>query len=189
MAMTTCGECGHKISTTAKACPQCGAAQSRTSPVTYILGGIFTLFVASCVWNGYQADQAQEKAAIARAAAEAKLTQEQRAAADARKAAEQEAGLRRGAAAVAAKHLRDAMHDPKSFQLEQAIVMADGAACYTYRANNGFGALRRHTAVLTLAGSMLTSDAHGDAFAAAWKKACTGRTGEDIAAYVNRAVL
>jgi len=44
MAMTTCGECGKEISTTAKACPNCGA--SRSNPAGKILKWTIVVLLA-----------------------------------------------------------------------------------------------------------------------------------------------
>lgn len=45
MGMTTCRECRHSISTTAKACPSCGAVQRRTSGCAILVAGFFGLFI------------------------------------------------------------------------------------------------------------------------------------------------
>ena len=96
--------------------------------------------------------------------------------------------LQRGAAAVSVKRLRDAMHDPESFVLEDAIFTAEGAGCFDYRAKNGFGALRKGHALMTPARQIHNSD-QGDAFVALWNKHCAGRTGEPMTAFVKRFVL
>lgn len=42
MAVGKCKECGGQVSSSAKACPHCGAAPpKRTSVVTWLFGGIF----------------------------------------------------------------------------------------------------------------------------------------------------
>ena len=45
MAMTKCKECGTEISTTADACPKCGAKQARTSGCAKVVLGFFGLIV------------------------------------------------------------------------------------------------------------------------------------------------
>lgn len=44
MAMTKCKECGAEISTTADACPKCGAKQVRTSGCAKVALGVFVFF-------------------------------------------------------------------------------------------------------------------------------------------------
>jgi hypothetical protein len=52
MALKDCEECGKPVSTEAKACPHCGAKPpKRTSLTTWILGGLFAVFVFSAVQN------------------------------------------------------------------------------------------------------------------------------------------
>jgi hypothetical protein len=62
MAMTTCRECGHQISTTAKTCPSCGAERAAKAPIktglavfTALGFGLVALIVARVVasMNGY----------------------------------------------------------------------------------------------------------------------------------------
>lgn len=45
MAMTKCKECGAEISTTADACPRCGAKQVRTSGCAKLALGVIVFFV------------------------------------------------------------------------------------------------------------------------------------------------
>ena len=97
--------------------------------------------------------------------------------------------VRRGQAALAVKLLRNSMHDPAAFELVDAQFMPDDAACYTYRAKNGFGALRQGRAVLTPSTRLLTAEADAKAFTTAWNAHCAGRSGEPITAYVQRFVL
>lgn len=52
MALTKCRECGGQVSTTAKACPSCGAEMPRrTSMMTWILAAPIALFVFSCTFG------------------------------------------------------------------------------------------------------------------------------------------
>src|SRR5690606_5714242 len=44
MAMTKCKECGAEISTTADACPKCGAKQVRTSGCAKVVLGVVVFF-------------------------------------------------------------------------------------------------------------------------------------------------
>ena len=76
--------------------------------------------------------------------------------------------------------LKRAMHDPEAFQLQSLHAMPSGAACYEYRAKNGFGAIRSGSAILTKSGRMLTHEQHGNTFVAAWNKECARISGKDI---------
>lgn len=49
MALIKCAECGGEVSSKAAACPKCGAKPpAKTSLVTWIIGGIFLVFVYQC---------------------------------------------------------------------------------------------------------------------------------------------
>nr|AAX24151.1 hypothetical protein [Xanthomonas campestris pv. vitians] len=52
MAMTTCRECKSQISTTAVACPQCGAKPKKTSGCAIIVAVFIGLFVFSTIVRG-----------------------------------------------------------------------------------------------------------------------------------------
>jgi len=54
--------------------------------------------------------------------------------------------------------LKGAMRTPESFKLYSALLMANGAVCYDYRAQNGFGGMNRERAVLTTAGALKVND-------------------------------
>lgn len=56
MAMTTCKECKAQISTTAEACPQCGAKPTKTSGCAMIVAAFFGLFVLSAIVRGCSGD-------------------------------------------------------------------------------------------------------------------------------------
>jgi hypothetical protein len=73
------------------------------------------------------------------------------------------------------KALRDEMRNPDSFKLSQAILMPDGAACYTYRAQNGFGGMNEGYFVLPPDGQGRTNEEDG--FSSAWKKECVKQGG------------
>jgi hypothetical protein len=75
------------------------------------------------------------------------------------------------------------MRNPDSFKLSDGIVMADGAVCYSYRAQNGFGGLNVGNAVLAPKGKFKSSDSPG--YATVWNKECGGETGTDDANIVN----
>ena len=78
---------------------------------------------------------------------------------------------------VSIRVLRASMHDPRSFQVDQVLRMPDKTLCVTYRAKNGFGAVRAERAVI----APKTGAVQGQtAFVGLWNKHCGGRTGEDI---------
>jgi hypothetical protein len=52
MAMTTCKECKAQISTTAAACPQCGAKPKKTSGCAIIVAAFFGLLFLSAITRG-----------------------------------------------------------------------------------------------------------------------------------------
>jgi hypothetical protein len=93
--------------------------------------------------------------------------------------AKQKSELRFQLAVLGAKALRNSARNPDSFKLSQARLMDDGAACYTYRAQNGFGGMNIGHAVLSPAGTILSEDAAG--FTRLWNKECRGKTGEEKA--------
>lgn len=62
------------------------------------------------------------------------------------------------AAVAAAAVLRDSMRNPDSFRLAKAILMKDGAACFEYRAQNGFGGMNVGYAVTSPADQRVFSD-------------------------------
>jgi hypothetical protein len=54
MSLVKCRECGTEVSTTAKACPKCGAAPpKKTSVATWVMGGIFALALWNFMTGGY----------------------------------------------------------------------------------------------------------------------------------------
>lgn len=51
MAMTNCSECGHNISTTARACPNCGAVVPRPKRWPWVVGVPLALFLAVVLYG------------------------------------------------------------------------------------------------------------------------------------------
>ena len=88
------------------------------------------------------------------------------------------------AGVLALRMLRAAMHDPGSFQVDQVLRMPDKTLCVTYRARNGFGALRLGRFVLAPTAGASDSDSK---FATLWNRHCGGKRGEDIS-YIRRAI-
>ena len=90
---------------------------------------------------------------------------------------------------MAVKVIRKSLHDPASFELDDATFMPNGAGCYTYRAKNGFGALRVLRAVLTPERMLVTADQPAKLFAPVWNEYCAERSGEALTAYIRQNVL
>jgi len=121
MALTTCKECGHEVSTQAAACPNCGAKMPKTSGcLVLVLGMVLVLVFASISSSCEQRDRENAEAAR-RAAEEAlrkRMTPEQRDADDRRKAAEAAAKAREDRIAqakyVCKEFVTKRLHDPDS---------------------------------------------------------------------------
>lgn len=211
MALTKCKECGKEVSTTAKACPHCGAKVVRTSAFTVIVGGFFVL-VAITMFAGHLSTESAKAAAAEQqarqAAAEkariASLSPEMRAAEEKRQrekdAANREAERQMAAdkkkadervqrASAGAVLLKKSMRNPDSFKLESALVISgSGAVCYDYRAQNGFGGINAGHAVLAPDGKkFLTSDMDG--FSRLWNKECANKSGSEVSAAIRWFVL
>ena len=56
MALVKCKECGTQISSSAKTCPSCGKAQTKSS--TKVIGGLFIVMVVLLVWGSMSDDPA-----------------------------------------------------------------------------------------------------------------------------------
>jgi hypothetical protein len=158
-------KCGNMVARNAKACPKCGHRPSSLSAVVVvgIVLGIMMVFAMFTVQT-----TPQPELSPAQQVAKAK----------------NEAIFQR--AVAGAKQLRSSMRNPDSFKLSDSIVMADGAVCYTYRAQNGFGGLNVGNAVLAPNGKFKSSDSPG--YATMWNKECGGKTGTDDADIVNVAL-
>jgi hypothetical protein len=85
-----------------------------------------------------------------------------------------------------ARQLRSSMRNPDSFKLSQALVMSNGAVCYTYRAQNGFGGMNVGYAVLASNDRFKSSDSPGHE--TLWNKECGNKSGTDDAETVNVAL-
>lgn len=101
MALTACKECGHQISTEAKACPQCGAKVERTSFITKVVLVMILFSVAVSIFSSCSESRDAEEKAARENQRVATLTPEQRKQEDEQRAerekAEQEAERERQA--------------------------------------------------------------------------------------------
>jgi hypothetical protein len=119
-----------------------------------------------------RADEAKEHAAaLARAQADADASKAKR-------------DLQLRMAVAAARQLRSSMKDPEAFVLTDAALLPSGAACYSYRAKNSFGATLPSAAMLHTNGKLLLQERDGNAFVAAWNKECAKAGGEKITSFV-----
>jgi len=170
MALIKCKECGNQVSSVAKTCPGCGAkTPKRHTKAQWLFIGLATVGIVSCIAN----TQNKEEAA---AAVEAKKTPEQRAAESAAKL-KKEAEFQRVVAG--AKLLKQGAKNPKSFELDSALLMADGTICYQYHATNSFNAV--------VPGFYALSATKGSDQVSDWNKWCGGKTGTDFT-YARRAL-
>jgi hypothetical protein len=80
-------------------------------------------------------------------------------------------------AILAMRGLKASLHDPNSLEVLQVLRMNDKSLCITYRARNGFNALRQsHTVV-----APRSAASEGDPrFYSLWNRHCNGKHGEDI---------
>lgn len=78
--------------------------------------------------------------------------------------------------------LRNAMRNPDSFKVSQALQMSDGSVCYAYRAQNGFGGMNVGHAVVFQ--ERLVDESAAD-FSETWSRECTGKTGTERASQIN----
>lgn len=165
MALTTCKECGGQVSTEAKACPKCGADRS---PTKYGCGTLIFLFImAAILISAFKPDPPPKPPET-----------------PAQKAAREKADAAVNRAAIGARMLKKAMRNPDSFKLESALVMDDGAVCYTYRAQNGFGGMTRGHAALAADGKRFLND-NMDGFTRLWNRVCADKSGIEAATGIN----
>lgn len=149
MAIRPCKECGKDISTSAPACPHCGAKPRRTSLFTWIVAAFLGLMVLGWIRASLDKDKSGELAA----AKAATLTPEQRAIAQKQAAQRQLEEKRRrdeGAVAYACKDwVRKSLHDPDSAKFEDpfSFMRTPGydRVQVQVRARNAFNAVRLST--------------------------------------------
>jgi predicted nucleic acid-binding Zn-ribbon protein len=186
MALTSCGECGKQVSTTAEACPHCGFQRKQArKPVgcAAAIGIVFLVAITVGTLSTCREDRERQQIADAEAARRARMTPDQRAADDKARASTEAEKRRKdeavNRAATYAHALRTAARDPDKFKLESAIVIDDtGAVCYDFRTANALGGLERLHAVLSRDGKRFSVTGE-KSFAALWAQECTGKKGSD----------
>ena len=85
-----------------------------------------------------------------------------------------------------AKQLKEAMRNPDSFKLSNVLFMDDGAICYEYRSQNGFGGMNVGRAVLTAKGTVKTNEMDGGT--KLWNRECANKSGYDKTWEINYAI-
>jgi hypothetical protein len=135
MPLIKCKDCGHEISPSAKACPQCGAPSPREANNAAGCLGVIILF--ALVIFGVSQCTSDPKAAPEPAKPPEKMTPAQ----------EMEA-QRMGRAALRMGLLRQYMREPESLKWETALSDETGdLICLRYRAKNGFGGMNVEVAI------------------------------------------
>lgn len=142
MALLTCKHCGGKVAKTANSCPGCGAAQRRTSLITYVLGvpiilslGAFIIGVASS--NGPK--QVESAAPVVETLAEARA---RRAKAEAEVKARDEAVARGKAFLPKLKAEKDEMKDVTFYTHKKDPTLRNHVAVYIVKPKSGDPGLR-----------------------------------------------
>ena len=138
MALVACGECGVKVSASAKSCPGCGAPPPKKK--AGILGWVFALVIGAVVFSCQSSLDKSERAAQDR---EAAMTPEQKAGAEVRRKAEVMLFNARTACQVAVKKF---LKDPESAKFEDDLTApvtvdkGDIVVKMRVRAKNSMGA-------------------------------------------------
>jgi hypothetical protein len=190
MSLTTCKECGGKISSEAAACPACGAKPPKpTSRFTWVAGAIALFVVYQCTSGMQAAEQARTDSTSREASRVAALTPEQRRAEDESRALIAAAKLKEEAtfqrAVRVTQALKAGMKNPAAFELVALGLTDTGTLCYEYRSTNSFNAVVPGYAVVLADGTTSSSDAKGGT--AAWNKHCAKKGLQDLL-HVRRAM-
>ena len=152
--------CGRQLDNSAKVCPGCGKTFKVTSGFTKFVGVCFLVVVIA---GGIGAIISPTPSTPVASPAQQVANQKD------------EAAFQR--AVAGAKQLKSSMRNPDSFKLGETLIMHDGAVCYDYRAQNGFGGMNVGHAVLAPNGQFKSSDSPG--YATLWNKECANKTGVD----------
>lgn len=151
MALIKCKECGAKVSTTAKACPQCGAsAPKQTSGCAWIALIFFGIpMIAGIAYQASTGPARKAEEAAKEAQRVAALSPEQK--------AEELRNSRVYSGKSACRiNAKEVMKDPSSAEFVgygSATASTDGSTVsvpVTYRAKNSFGAIVPSTVICTV---------------------------------------
>lgn len=150
MAMIECKECKTPISNKAKTCPKCGAKVPQKT-------GLLTKLVAVVIGIGViGAIVGQSNAPPAPVLTQAQIDQKQK----------DEIQFQRVVRVL--KALKATAKNPKSFELNDALLMDDGTLCATYSATNSFNAVVPDQKAILSDGSF-----------GSWSKYCAGKVGKN----------
>lgn len=153
MALVKCKECSAQISDEAERCPQCGAKVKKPMGRFKIMAlGLIAISVIKCTYDQSSGNTTQ---------APAKTPEQIKADVEKERAFQ--------ADVIRVKALKSSLKNPESFELVDAIRMADGTLCVTYRGTNSFNAITTERAALVGAFGRGT-----------WSKHCSGKTGQDM---------
>lgn len=171
MGMTKCKECKSDISTSAKACPKCGAVRKKTSLFTKMVTVLVVVVAGSVIWASNKGEAERQASAAKEAQRIAAMTPAERADFEAKKAAEAKEKAEREAtfqkAVNTARAVKSAAKDPSSFELVSLVVMSDKTECLVFRARNSFNAI------------VTDQRAFLNGKSVDWNKHCGGKTGDD----------
>lgn len=130
MALKKCKECGNEVSTSAKACPKCGAKVVKSVGPIGIIFALMVGFVAyscSSVMNGISRHPTEQRTPAQTAAAQEEYQADKR---------------RFDQAYDVAKTIRRNAKDPSSVTFNSIAVSGDAdIVCVIFRAKNSFGAI------------------------------------------------
>lgn len=161
--MRTC-RCGNQVARNAKACPRCGCR------FTSGLVKLLAVFIVAAATIGIIG-------AIIGAASSGNGSSAQPGPSAAEQAMKQKDDAKFQFGVEGAKQLRDSMRNPDSFKMTKALIMEDGAVCYSYRSQNGFGGMNDGQAVLAPRGKFKSDESAG--FVTLWNKECANKTATD----------
>lgn len=162
MAMIACHECKALISSTAAACPHCGASVVRISGgndrgIALLVAGAFAALLGSVFYSALKSPEPPAKTAEQVEADRAKEAQFQ-------------------VDALKLRALKASLKNPASFDLVSVVRLTDGTLCLTYRATNSFNAIITEQRAID-----------ADSRLADYGKACTGKTGVNLS-YIKHAL-
>lgn len=157
MALKPCRECGHKISTEATACPQCGAKpkqpMGRMKVIALLIFGGFILTSLTRPSSPPKPipEPPNEFVLAAKARTEARFQ----------------------SASKVLRSIKAAMREPESVRWQQVTTNDDGTVvCVTYRARNGFGGMNVEHAAF--------SNNQISTSSTAWNNICTSGYAEEF---------
>jgi hypothetical protein len=159
--------CGNYVASNARFCPRCGKRFTHrlVKLLSWFFGIIIALGLFLAVVNQSARTGPASPAALEKRAGDERQFQ---------------------LAVGAAKQLKNAVPNHDSFKLSNVLFMDDGAACFKYRAENGFGGTNLGRAVLSPKGIIKTNEMDGGT--QLWNRECANKSGYDKTGEVNYAI-